>query len=356
MSRFSSRSSSGIDPLVARIGAMELFMAAPAALMVVDANGGIVARNHAGVALGEAVTAARGTAVLVALREQLAAIIRAERVFPQRRIVTVDEAGRHAAVEVVINRADEGYVVLWSDVTASHKSAEQTRSVAGDLSESSASLTGLGNQLAASAVDVSTRAASVATSSDQMSASIREIAVSAAAAASGTNAAVGAAGLASERLAKLGESSARIGAVSKLITEIAEQTNLLALNATIEAARAGEAGKGFAVVAGEVKELAGRTRSATGEITEMIAAIQADTADAGRAIADILRLIDEIGAQQATVAGAVEEQTVVAGEMSAGVAGVAEAASFSASSVDELRRSADFVAAKAVQLTALFAG
>jgi methyl-accepting chemotaxis protein len=356
MSRFSSRSLSGIDPLVARIGAMEIFMAAPAALMVVDAQGTIVARNRAGVALGDSVGAERGTALLGALREQLAAIIRDERVFPLRRVVTVDQAGRHAAAEVVINRLDEGFVAMWSDITASHESAEETRSVASDLSESSASLTGLGNLIAASASDVSNRAVSVATSSQQMSASIREIAVSAAAAASGTSAAVGAAGLASERLAKLGESSARIGAVSKLITEIAEQTNLLALNATIEAARAGEAGKGFAVVAGEVKELAGRTRSATGEITEMIAAIQSDTADAGRAISDILRLIDEIGAQQNTVAGAVEEQTVVANEMSAGVAGVAEAAAYSASSVEELRRSADFVAAKAVQLRALFAG
>jgi methyl-accepting chemotaxis protein len=48
-------------------------------------------------------------------------------------------------------------------------------------------------------------------------------------------------------MAKLGESSAEIGEVVKVITSIAQQTNLLALNATIEAARAGEAGKGFAV-------------------------------------------------------------------------------------------------------------
>src|SRR5580658_5823383 len=56
-------------------------------------------------------------------------------------------------------------------------------------------------------------------------------------------------------VAKLGNSSAEIGEVIKVITVIAQQTNLLALNATIEAARAGEAGKGFAVVANEVKEL-----------------------------------------------------------------------------------------------------
>jgi methyl-accepting chemotaxis protein len=173
--------------------------------------------------------------------------------------------------------------------------------------------------VSAAAEEISRSVETVSAGSEQMGASIREISQNASEAARVAAEAVTITSTTSTTMNKLGESSAEIGNVIKVITQIAEQTNLLALNATIEAARAGEAGKGFAVVASEVKDLAQETARATEDISRRVEAIQADTVGAVTAIEEISNVIARISDFQTTIASAVEEQTATTAEMSRSV-------------------------------------
>jgi methyl-accepting chemotaxis protein len=226
------------------------------------------------------------------------------------------------ATNAMLTSTGKAVATIASTARALSGSAGQITELSGKLTESARVAAQRAATVSTAAGDASTSVQTVAASGEEMSATIREIASSAGSAAEVASTAVATAEAARATVLKLTTSSMEIGSVVKVITAIAEQTNLLALNATIEAARAGDQGKGFAVVAGEVKDLAQETARATGNISQQVATIQADTDAAMAAIDQIGEVIAKINDYQTTIAGAVEEQAATTTEMgrSAGVA------------------------------------
>jgi methyl-accepting chemotaxis protein len=213
-------------------------------------------------------------------------------------------------------------------------SSKELAAIADHLSDSASQTSGKAMTVAAASEQMSATVSSaagimedtagnltiVASGAEEMTATIGEIATNTEKGRQIAEEAVGQTTHATNQIEELGDSANQIGKVVETITEISEQVNLLALNATIEAARAGDAGKGFAVVANEIKELAKQTAAASGEIKQQIEGIQHSTQGTVTEIGSIAKVVGQVNELVATIAAAVEEQSVTTKDIAGNVA------------------------------------
>jgi methyl-accepting chemotaxis protein len=202
---------------------------------------------------------------------------------------------------------------------------------------------------AAASNQATTNVQTVAAATEELSASTAQINERALHSANIANKAAEETNLAGAVVHDLQATASEIGQVLRMIEDIASQTNLLALNATIEAARAGEAGRGFAVVAGEVKNLAGQTATATGDIAARISAIQIATEQAVGAIQGVRATIGEMREISTFVATTMESQKRAAQEIAGNTSQVANATAEVTANAEGVSRSMESTGSAAAQ-------
>jgi methyl-accepting chemotaxis protein len=155
----------------------------------------------------------------------------------------------------------------------------------------------------------------------------------------------------------LNDSSRRIAEIINVIDEIAFQTNLLALNASVEAARAGEQGRGFAVVAGEVRNLAGRCKTAAKDIKGLIDDSVEKVTDgtglvnkSGDALEKIQQEVKKVSEIIEKIASASSEQSSGIAQVNRAILNLDDMTQSNASLVEEAAAASESLGAQAVSL------
>jgi PAS domain S-box len=185
--------------------------------------------------------------------------------------LSTTETGK--STQEISKSTEQVAIATQASADGAKKQLEQIEQVSKDMSDLSASI----EEIASTSHDLMTHAQKAANDGNQ-AAEMGRVATAK------MKAVEKIAGNSVSEITALNDQMKEISNIVKLIADISSQTNLLALNAAIEAARAGEHGRGFAVVAGEVRNLAGESKSATNNIETLIGSIQSSSEKTAAAI------------------------------------------------------------------------
>ncbi len=244
-------------------------------------------------------------------------------------------AERRAEMEQLAGEFEELVQQIAKELTAAvagmHENSRAMSAIAADTRAKSTSASGL-------VVETRANVDSVANAAEELARTIEQLATQTHGAKTLTGDTVNQSQNAREKVEQLVDAVGQITPITGLIQSIAQQTNLLALNATIEAARAGAAGKGFTVVAAEVKSLAAQTASATDEINQKIAAVNASCGAVVSIMSKVIDAITRLGEDASEMAAAVNHQASATQEISRNAQLAAERSRTAASNIAELDR------------------
>ena len=163
-----------------------------------------------------------------------------------------------------------------------------------------------------------------------------------------------------EAMARINETSQKIGNIISDIEDIASQTNLLSLNASIEAARAGDAGKGFAVVADQIRKLAEQSTQSAVDTRQLIESSLAEVEEGNKAaqrasdsiesVVDGIKSIAETSQELSQIA---QEQDTAMEQAEQGINQISEVVQSNSATAEETSATSQELSAQATSLNDL---
>ena len=163
-----------------------------------------------------------------------------------------------------------------------------------------------------------------------------------------------------DAMARIDETSKKIGNIISEIEDIASQTNLLSLNASIEAARAGEAGRGFAVVADQIRQLAEQSTKSAVDTRDLIEGALQEIAEgntaadhAAESIGNVVNGIQQIAESSKHISDVAKTQANAMDQAEQGVNQISEVVQSNSASAEETSATSQELSAQATSLDEL---